>query len=202
MITGRKFITLLVLGIALAGPCYAGMTPANWLDTAGEQEAGDECLAQEGLPGVVPVYRADCLPELPHTGSRFSVEEDSGQSVSTSGTGCVLTERQDSLELCLYALAGLALCKSAPCVRRLSLGVVPGWYHDGGPFRIGHTVAISPDCLSTPLVCLVQPDEAQEELAPKYHAGTIEPLWRKSQFISSVLRARGPPSHARGSCVA
>lgn len=105
----------------------------------------------------------------------------------------VLCDRQDSLGLCLYALLGLGLCKSAPWVKKLSLGVVPGWYHDGGPFQIGHSVAISPGCLYSALVCFVQPDVAAKTLLPRYRREAIVSSWRESQITPTILASRGPP---------
>lgn len=107
----------------------------------------------------------------------------------------VLTERQDSLTLCLYALFSLGLCKSAPWVKKLSLGVIPGWYHDGGPFQVGHSLAISPDCLDpAPTYCLVQPDCRDKVPMPQSHGEAIVSRWRKSQFSPAVEAPRGPPT--------
>jgi hypothetical protein len=104
----------------------------------------------------------------------------------------VLTERQDSLTLCLYTLFSLGLCRSVPCVKKLSLGVIPVWCHDGGPFRAGH---ISPDCLNpAPAYYLVPPDCRDEAPMPQYRRETIVSLWRKSQFNPIVDAPRGPPS--------
>ena len=105
-----------------------------------------------------------------------------------------LADRRDSLRFCLYALLGLGLCKSAPWVKRLSLGVVPGWYHDGGPFQVGHSFAISPDCLVyAPVFCFVQPHGGCEPPATPYQREIIFSLLWKSQFAPVVLVARGPP---------
>lgn len=106
----------------------------------------------------------------------------------------VLCDRQDSLGLCLYALFGLGLCKSAPWVKKVSLGVVPGWYHDGGPFRIGHSSAISPDCLCLAFPCFQQPEDRAEDLQPIYCHNDVGTLWRASQFSPAVIAPRGPPS--------
>lgn len=106
----------------------------------------------------------------------------------------VLCDRQDSLGLCLYALFGLGLCKSAPWVKKLSLGVVPGWYHDGGPFHVAHSSAISPDCLCLASPCLQQPEDRAEDLQLIYRHNDGESLWRASQFSLAVIAPRGPPS--------
>jgi hypothetical protein len=105
----------------------------------------------------------------------------------------IFRHEQDSLSFCLYALLGLGLLKSAPCAKRLSLGVVPGWYHDGGPFQVGHSLAVSPDCLCRATVCFVQPDLQAEDPLPQCRSHTLSTTSRESQFSPNVLASRGPP---------
>jgi hypothetical protein len=99
-----------------------------------------------------------------------------------------------SFSLCLYALMGLGLCSAPHCVRRLSLGHIPEWYDDAGPFQLGHSLAVSPESLCATLVCCsIQPDETAEPLIPQYHLRTVVSCWRKSQFTPDVIASRGPP---------
>lgn len=105
----------------------------------------------------------------------------------------VLADRQGSLHLCFYALLGLGLFKSVPCARRLPIGAIPAWYHEGGPSEIGHLLALSSDGLCTVSVCFTQPEVGVEDLRPLYRLGVVTPLWRESQFVSTVLVPRGPP---------
>ena len=110
------------------------------------------------------------------------------------GTPLIRRDEQDSLGLCLFALLGLGLCKSAPYVKKFSFGTVPEWYHSGGPSQIGHCFAISPDCLScAPVVCFIQPDCEGKDVTPQYFSGAIAALLRKSQFAPTTLASRGPP---------
>jgi len=105
-----------------------------------------------------------------------------------------LTEGQGSFALCLYALIGLGLCRSAPWIKKLSFEFIPEWYHDGGPFQIGHSRAVTPDTLySIPACCFFQPAGMGQSLVSQYRLRTIVSLWRKSQFTSSVIASRGPP---------
>jgi hypothetical protein len=106
----------------------------------------------------------------------------------------VLSDHHDSLTLCLYALMGLGLCKSAPWVRRFSLGVIAGWYHGDAPQQIGHSHAVGPDAYCHARVCFVQPDVMPQRLMPIYDHGTIPSLARTSQLISGVLACRAPPN--------
>jgi hypothetical protein len=118
---------------------------------------------------------------------------DSGQTSEIQNLRS-FTDGPGSFALCLYALIGLGLCKSAPWVKKLSFEFIPEWYHDGGPFQIGHSHAVTPETLyPTPACCFVQPVCMVESLIP-HSLGTIVSLWRKSQFTSSVIAPRGPPN--------
>jgi len=104
------------------------------------------------------------------------------------------TDGPGSFALCLYALIGLGLFKSAPWVKKLSFEFIPEWYHDGGPFQIGHSHAVTPETLyPSPACCFIQPVCMVESHIPQYSQRTIVSLWRKSQFTSSVIAPRGPP---------
>ena len=105
----------------------------------------------------------------------------------------IRSDGQSSLNLCLYALIGLGLCRSAPWARRLSFGGVPEWFHDGGPFQIGHSFVVSPDCRCAAPVCFIQPNHIEQDHIPRYRLGMIVSLWRTSQFTPTTLASRGPP---------
>ncbi|MEN6428943.1 MAG: hypothetical protein ABFE13_26645 [Phycisphaerales bacterium] len=105
----------------------------------------------------------------------------------------ILSDRQDSFDLCLYTLLGLGVCRSAPWAKRLSLGVVPGWYHDGVPFQVGHSSAVSTDCLCPSLVCFVQPETDPDDLLLRYDRESFTSLWRRSQCGPAAFASRGPP---------
>ena len=104
------------------------------------------------------------------------------------------TDGPGSFALCLYALISLGLCRSAPWVKKLSFEFIPEWYHDGGPFQIGHSFAVSTETLyPKPACCFIKPVCMVESHIPQYSQRTIESLWRKSQFTPDLLAARGPP---------
>lgn len=105
-----------------------------------------------------------------------------------------LTDGQNSLRICLSALISFGLCCSTHCLKRLSLGFVPEWYHEGGPFQIGHSYAVMPDtlCLAQAF-CFIQPEYKEDNPFTQYFLKTIASLWRKSQFTPVVLASRGPP---------
>ena len=105
-----------------------------------------------------------------------------------------LTDGSNSLKLCLSALISLGLCCSAHWVKRMSLGFIPEWYHEGGPFQIGHSHALMPGTLCPAQVCcFIQPFRTEDNNLPRYFIKTVVSLWRKSQFTPAVLASRGPP---------
>jgi hypothetical protein len=111
----------------------------------------------------------------------------------------VLVDTNSSLSLCLYALLGVGLCSSGHWIKKVSLGAIPHWYHDGGPSQIGHSLAICPHRLYPEAVCcFVHPELEEQEPSPQYHRGLIEPLLRKSLFTLSVLASRSPPNFTYG----
>ena len=106
----------------------------------------------------------------------------------------ILTDGTNSFNLCLSALIGLGLCSSVNFVKRFSFNFVPEWYHDGGPFQIGHSLAVTPETLyPAPACCFVQPASTAESHIPQYRLRTIMSLWRMSQFTPDVIASRGPP---------
>jgi hypothetical protein len=138
-------------------------------------------LASEADFGSLPVGYASGL--------------EAGQSFGTQPVR-LITDGRSSLSLFLYGLMSLGVFRSTLSIRKLSLGLISDWYHDGGPFQIGHSLAIGPDLHFAPVYCFIQPDCGAEDCLPKYYQGTIASLWRKSRLIPTVLASRGPPSLA------
>jgi hypothetical protein len=105
-----------------------------------------------------------------------------------------LTGGPDSSGICLYALMSLGLCSAPHWIKKLHFGHVPEWYHEGGPFQIGHSRAATPESLCSLKVCLLAPpqDRAENSLV-RYCLRTSLSLWRKSQFTPTVRASRGPP---------
>jgi len=106
----------------------------------------------------------------------------------------ILTDEQSSVGLCLSALIGLGVCSSAHCLKKLHFGFIPEWYHNGGPFQIGHSLAVNPDTsCPAPVYCFVQPDRKAENYMPLSRLRDIVSLWRQSQYTPDVIASRGPP---------
>lgn len=193
--------SLVMLAVAAAG--YADMVPCR-------PDVGNGQLPQAGITSdsqninFTNPFSSAGITDL----SSLSVEVLPKASADAGPTGQsqalqVFAKEPRSLDLCLYALLGLGLCKSASSVKKLSFGHIPEWYHTAGPYQIGHTFAISPDCLtSAPVICFIQPDGEVENVTPQYSSGVIAVLLRKSQFTPTSLASRGPPSLTHESLIA
>ncbi len=195
MINGRRVIAAILGGLLITAAVSADMVTAPELDV-GRGPSAAVCSSSSLLctnslslfnsPGVADlgVWPVQVLPE------KNSDAEQANQSQHPQA----LTDGTSSLSLCLSALMGLGLCGSIHWVKKLSFGFIPEWYHDGGPFQIGHSHAVSPNILClVPVYCFVQPVCTAEDSLPQYRIRTIVSLWRKSQFTPAVLRSRSPP---------
>jgi hypothetical protein len=195
----RRPILAAVLGVlALTATIHADMMSPSSLH-GGYQQSPRACVTTDqqytnlsspfGWPGITH-------PDLPPVKSLPGLKGDVEQARQMQPVQ-ILSDGQTSFSLCLYALVGLGLCKSAPFVKKLSFGCIPEWYHNGGPFQIGHSHAIGPESLcSAPVACFVQPVCAAEDISPEYYKGTIASLLRKSLFTPNLLDPRGPPETA------
>lgn len=189
MIGGRKIIAGIVGGFLISSAAYADMAPVSAPDV-GPRQSSYVCdrtdLQYTNFPNAAGLdsWSFAFLPK-----PNADVRQNSPIQYPPS-----LTDGASSLSLCLYALMGLGLIRSAPWAKKLSLGSIPEWYHDGGPFQIGHSHIATPNNLSlTPACCFIQPVFVVEGLIPQYRLGTVVSLWRESQFTSNVLAPRGPP---------
>ena len=196
MINRRKLLITVGLGLLVTTGVYADMAPVSQSDAKCVQSSNacrlkklqyTDFISPSNFPSVANLYSwsVEFLPEANADVSQTS--EIQHPQILTNGPG--------SLNLCLSALIGLGLCSSAHWVKRLSFGFIPEWYHDGGPFQIGHSYAVTPESLCpAPVCCFVQPVCTVEDSLPQYRLGTVTSLWRKSQFTPTILVPRGPPN--------
>jgi len=196
MIAGRKLIIAVLGGLVLAVSVHADMMPVASLDSTSRpsvqtdesadsrnNSSADPCLTSLSVSGLDAAPLAFLPPD----------QADVEPAVEETPPCPILTEGVDSFGLCLYALAGLGLCGAGRSVKKTSLGFIPDWYHHGGPYQIGGSHVVGPDCLCATAVSFVQPDGLPEDLSEQYHRGIIAPLLRKSQFTPTILASRGPP---------
>jgi hypothetical protein len=199
MIEQRKVITVLIGGLVLCATIHADMMPAPRQDSGYTQSLSvcDRAVLQHtSWPSPFDGPGVTDLDSLPVT--FLPISSDDGEQTREAKPVPVLTDGQSSFSLCLYALLGLGLCRSASFVKKLHFDCIPEWYQCGGPSQIGHSFAISPDCLtSTQVFCFIQPNGTSgiEDSPPQYHGGTVTSLWWKSQqFTPTALASRGPPN--------
>ena len=174
---------------------HADMTPVSQLDAERRQSAhvcGQADFRQTNSSSPFACFSVTDLDSWPV--EFLSETSDDLTQICEIQHPQSLTSGPSSLNLCLSALIGLGLCSSAHYVKRLSFGFIPQWYHNGGPFQIGHSLAVNPDSVCPVAVCcLDQPARATENIMPQYRSGTIVSLWRKSQFTPDIIACRGPP---------
>ena len=192
----RKQILGLIVTLLFSGAARADMMPVSEQD--GERKPPRHvCNRMEfHHANVSALHNSSIAIDLDFGPVQFLPQagmDDAGQTSQTP-YALELTGRPDSSSLCLYALMGLGLCSAPHWIRRLSLGFIPQWYHEGGPFQIGHSHAATPESLCSLHVCfLIPPDDRAEHLIPQYRLRSILSLWRKSQFTPTVSAPRGPP---------
>lgn len=196
---GRQGTILIFVGaMSLCGVVRADLVPLSPPDAGSRPSSQTGLPAESQVPSLSSSYAdlaglADLDP-LP-VGLVLPPQAGAGQPRETQPAQ-ILADRQDSLGLCLYALLGLGLYRSAPLVKKFHLGGIPDWYYTGDPYQIGDSFAISPDCHSSvPVYCFVQPDSRAtiQYLLPQHRRRTLMSLWRKSLFTPALVGSRGPP---------
>ncbi len=200
VIKRRQIITVLIGALAVCAISRADMMPVSPLDAAESRQSPQA----NTLPDLGPASPSTPFADFPGISDLDSLpvgflpqpNPEAGQTSETKPAQ-ILTDRQNSLTLCLYALLGLGLCRSAPLIKKVHFGCIPDWYHTDGPYQIGHSFAISPDCLtSVPVSCFVQPDCEAEDTTPRYLSEIVAAWRRESQLTPNMLASRGPPNRS------
>jgi len=195
MKSSRRYILTFIGMLVFTAAVHADMMPVSQRKSLCRQSTGScarpnlHCENLSGTPDFTGIADLDLwsVEFLPGTDAQIGQTSEI-QQLQT------LTSGPDSLKLCLSALISLGLCCSGHWVKKLSLGFVPEWYHEGGPFQIGHSHALMPGTLCPAHVCcFVQPYCTEDSHLPRYFLKTIISLWRKSQFTPIVIASRGPP---------
>jgi hypothetical protein len=195
MAAGQKLVVAVVMALAGVSVVHADMMPVGQARAVGPQSP-PVCVPTSVQLADVSDSRTHCpgAADLDLASVHLFPEADAEMGhVLKAESLHILAYEPGSLNLCLYALISLGLCRSAPWVRKLSFGFIPDWYHSGGPFQIGHSHAVVPNCLCETVICFIQPDRTAEDLSEQYHRGTMVSLMRRSHFIPAVLGSRGPP---------
>lgn len=196
-----RIVIMICAVLALAGILRADMMPVNGPQAVCRPAVHSDPAVDEPT-GAVALADVSGVADLGSLPFGFLPQTKANPEPAVEAESCpILTDGADSFSLCLYALMGLGVCRSAPWVKRLHLGHIPDWYHHGGPYQIGGSHAISPDCLGSHLICFIQPD-MPEHSESNHHQGTFAPLLRKSLCKPTILASRGPPSEPHESFIA
>lgn len=193
---GRKLITVVIGGWVLVAVAHADMMPlVSPLDTVSRQLAHVDDTTEPRQRSSSSPFASLGVIDVNWRPIEFPPETSAGPGqIFDAQRPQSLTSGPSSLSLCLSAFIGLGLCSSAGYVKKLHFGIIPHWYHDGGPSQIGHSFAVNPDSVCpAPAYCFVQPAHTAENITPQYRRGTITSLWRKSQFTPETIAPRGPP---------
>jgi hypothetical protein len=195
MINGRRIISAVICGLIVTAAVHADMISAVQQDAARRQSPSVYDQANLHNKNLSESYDFPNVADLDSWSVGFlpqaNLDIEKAPEIQPLQN---LTNGPDSLNLCLSALICLGLCSSAHVVKKLSFNFVPEWYHNGGPFQIGHSHAITPESLCiTPVCCFFQPVCMVEDSFTQYRLRTVVSLWRKSQFTPDVIASRGPP---------
>jgi len=190
-------ITAVLVAFAMTVGVYADMMPIS------PSPAVSYPLAPLGNQAhSEPVSRHDAIARQVAFDLGFlSVASLAGGPINTEPTGPaqpsvqILTTDRSSFDLCLYTLLGLGLCRSGHWVRRSGLGVVPEWYHTGGPYQIGHSHALEPNTLCpVPTCCFIQPNSTAADSLSARRTGVLAPRRHPSEQTPNNLPSRAPPA--------
>lgn len=107
----------------------------------------------------------------------------------------ILTEKEGSFTLCLYAMMSLGLIDSVPWTRKWVVRTLPRWYWNGCPGVYRPCLAISvmlrhPE----PTAHWDPPAEPTQDQPTQDRYETTLLLWRPSQCTPAVVAPRGPPA--------
>jgi hypothetical protein len=187
----RNIIPAVVIALAMAGVGQSDLIPVVYIETG---VWGDSCPCGFTEPPTDPSFLF--LPSAEElTAGTAHPESVTGQSPDmTEKRDCqVLSDRSDSFALCLYTLIGLGVFRSGHWARP-SLGFVPEWYHNGGPYQIGHSYAIGLDAFCQPTICFVQADNVYADFAGQCGDQGNRFLRPRPQFVIGADTSRGPPA--------
>lgn len=196
MVNGRRYISVVICVLIVTAAVHADMMSIYEQD-AGLKQSTSTCKPAEiQYSDFLNPYNFTNMDDL-DSWSAVSLPKANTDIAQYSEVQSLqsFTNGPDSLNLCLSALIGLGLCSSVHLVKKFSFSVVPEWYHNGGPFQIGHSHAVTPEILcTTPVYCFVQPVYVADDSLTQHRSRTIVSLWRESQFTPAVITSRGPPS--------
>ncbi len=178
------------MGFSLPGVAFAGMMPVNRWDI-------EPSRTQRGSTRTSPTLYVNAITDLDlgHAEWLPGVVEYADEQTTETQSIAFVPEGASSFALCIYGLMGFAVFRCAPWITRGFLGAIPAWYHDGGPYQIGHGYAVLPGSLAClHAFCFVQPECMVQEPSLQFDQGARRALLRKSDFTPEIIAPRGPPN--------
>lgn len=146
---------------------------------------------QPSIPGGLDVGLAEAIPlssalggALPRPSVPAPEAETADQAVKQ------LPAAPSSLALFFSAVGSIGAWRLPRLARRLHLGHLPGWYHEGAPLQIGHAFAANLDFTALPPSCLDGTADPPPTWHPRRRKFTLR---RESQRSLTTAAPRGPP---------
>jgi hypothetical protein len=143
MINGRRIISAVICVLIVTAVVHADMVSVSEPDTGRRQSPSAYSRVEIQYSNFSNTYNFPHVADLDSWSVGFlpQANTDIAQTSEVQPLQS-FTNGPGSLNLCLSALIGLGLCSSAHFVKKLSFSCLPEWYHNGGPFQIGHSHAI------------------------------------------------------------
>jgi len=183
MISCRRIVATFVFILFTAPFVYSDILPISELNIECSNSADTlPChLAAQSAESSNP-HNSPLIAELDLLSIEFPMGANSdviNYAAPETIAPIITSDRIDSLHLCLSALISLGLCSSVHWMKKHSFGFIPEWYHNGGPFQIGHSHALMPGTLCpAPACCFIQPSCEEDKHLPQYFIKTVKSLWR------------------------
>ena len=196
MICRRRLITAIFGAFLVSVVARAEMVPICHFDAEYRQDSSVGVQSENPLTNQSGLYGCSILDDFGLKDVQIEVETDIDVEPPTQTQPMMeLAGGLSSINLCLCALMSLGLCSAPHWIKKLHLGHLPEWYHDGAPFQIGHSFAATPESLCTLHVCDFNPpnNDSVDDFLPQFRRREVISLWRESQFTPDSIASRGPP---------
>lgn len=196
----KSIFVVFLTGLILSGMGRADVMPLDRPDSGPQAHPHAACSGPDALISVSDAI--DRVTDLcfGEQGALAEAVLDRGQPPATESGRCLEEEGASGLELCLYGLISLGLCQCRPWIKRVSLGIVPEWYHDGGPQQVRHRRPVLPGSdLAVQSLCFLQPVFPPEGPTGGPLGGRVSrPVEaRHRRCCLTTTTSRGPPTLPR-----
>ena len=135
-------------------------------------------------------------PRLRATWPAHATRDSGPGPNSENGQLTTLPPAPDSALLAMSGLLSLGAIQLGRNVRKLNLGALPEWYHDGGPTQVGHSTPFDLDLgfnlAALPVCVFAGPVGAEDTVL--FGAQWSDAVRRAPQFWPTTKSPRGPPS--------